>query len=585
MSSSSPQSPLSGVSASTVHQSAWLKPLWWATLAVGWLRLATMGFAPLFDTTEARYANMAQHMVLRQDWLVPYIPAFNGPFLGKPPLSFWLQAASLWVQGHLPPALQLFFTMEWAARLPNALQAVACVALTYWLAQRLYNKAVAVWAAWILTSTGFFFVIAASVSMDMLVCLSTLAVLAAGLGLVQAQQQGKPLLPWQAALGLALCLGMMSKGPVTWILALGPVVLWVLLGGTPWRAVWAAVKQLGLGWVLAAAVAVCAPWFLAVQQRHGDFFTYFFLQEHLLRYITPNYGDRYGGGHHQPYGASWVFTVLAFLPWSLLVLPPWAQRLAQVNTKAWQPVVALRRGVETLQQLVKRHPNTALLVCFAFCPALFFTAAKSLIMTYVIGGLPPLALLLAGWLAPKAQANKAYGFTALALGACTSLVIALWYTPLPLPAPLTFPSAKRTVVNFKATAPTLLRLQQAGQPLAGLPLYVWKGTAPFSYYLYTQQPLVQQVLSQGKELPLNQLMAVSFAVPTLEPEDLPEGLKPPAWPTAPFALIANREHQQQYAPRWRYLLQRRPATRVLATTAGYQLLWVGPEPMAQDCRL
>jgi 4-amino-4-deoxy-L-arabinose transferase-like glycosyltransferase len=542
-----------------------------------------MGFAPLFDTTEARYANMAQHMLLRQDWLVPYIPAFNGPFLGKPPLSFWLQAASLWVQGHLPPALQGFFTMEWAARLPNALEALACVALTYWLAQRLYGKTVAVWSAWILASTGFFFVIAASVSMDMLVCLSTLAVLAAGVGLVQAQQQAKPLLPWQVALGLGLCLGMMSKGPVTWVLALGPVVLWVLLCGRPWRTVWASVKALGLGWVLAAAVALCAPWFLAVQQRHGDFFTYFFLQEHLLRYITPNYGDRYGAGHHQPYGASWVFTVLAFLPWSLLVLPQWAQRaahglqagLAQVKMKEWQPFVVLSQGVSALQQGAQAHPYTALLACFAFFPALFFTAAKSLIMMYVIGALPPLALLLAGWLAPKAQANKVYGFAALALGGCTSVAIALWYTPLPLPAPLTFPSAKRTVVNFKATAPTLLRLQQVGQPLAGLPLYVWKGTAPFSYYLYTQQPLVQQVLSQGKELPLSQLMAVSFAVPTLEPEDLPVGVSSPDWPITPFALVANREHQQQYAPRWRYLLQRRPATKVLATTAGYQLLWVG----------
>src|SRR5690606_22195895 len=71
-------------------------------------RLATMAALPLMDTTEARYALSALKMAAMGDWVTPW--ADDGvPFWGKPPLSFWLTAASF----------RLFGVSEFTARLPH----------------------------------------------------------------------------------------------------------------------------------------------------------------------------------------------------------------------------------------------------------------------------------------------------------------------------------------------------------------------------------------------------------------------------------------------------------------------------------
>src|SRR5437879_8475883 len=82
---------------------------------------------PLLDPDEGLYAAIAQEMLSRADWVIPHV---NGlPYLEKPPLYFWLTAATMWLLG--PP--------EAAVRVWSALAALGTVLLTWRMGRRLYG--------------------------------------------------------------------------------------------------------------------------------------------------------------------------------------------------------------------------------------------------------------------------------------------------------------------------------------------------------------------------------------------------------------------------------------------------------------
>src|SRR5215203_7020421 len=80
-------------------------------ILIGLLLLArVMGMAvvPLMDTTEARYGETARIMAELKDWITPWFD-YGVPFWGKPPLAFWVTAASF----------KAFGVSEFTARLPH----------------------------------------------------------------------------------------------------------------------------------------------------------------------------------------------------------------------------------------------------------------------------------------------------------------------------------------------------------------------------------------------------------------------------------------------------------------------------------
>jgi 4-amino-4-deoxy-L-arabinose transferase-like glycosyltransferase len=329
------------------------------------LRLLSLGTAPLFDTTENRYANIAQQMILRQDWITPYIPAFHQPFLGKPPLSYWLTALSFMVFG----------CNEFSARFPNFIEGLLTLWFTFLVARKLFDRRTALLAPLILFSNLLFFVECGTVSMDMGVCLMTTASMWAYLCILKAARERRV---WQRALyeillGLWFGFGMLNKGPVSLVLFLGSIFLFGLFK-----------RNLGLlftpRWliVLPVAAIVSLPWYLAMQQANPDFFNYFFVHEHFLRYLKSDYGDRYGAGHHQPYGMAWPFLLLSFLPWGVFLLP----------VGAWLKTLWHERGW--------RVPDSILLLsAWVIFTPIFFTFARSMLMPYLLTSFPPLAILCA----------------------------------------------------------------------------------------------------------------------------------------------------------------------------------------------
>src|SRR5947209_8244119 len=56
----------------------------------------SLGF-PLFEPDESRYAELPREMLLRHDYVVPYLE--GEPYLEKPPLFYWLVAAAYRIFG------------------------------------------------------------------------------------------------------------------------------------------------------------------------------------------------------------------------------------------------------------------------------------------------------------------------------------------------------------------------------------------------------------------------------------------------------------------------------------------------------
>ncbi len=102
--------------------------------------LAGLGRLPLYGRDESLYAEAAREMHASGDWVVPRV---NGvEFLEKPPLNYWLAAASYRVFGVSPLA----------ARIPAALLGLATVLLVAGIGMRLWGRRAGLLAGFVLAS-------------------------------------------------------------------------------------------------------------------------------------------------------------------------------------------------------------------------------------------------------------------------------------------------------------------------------------------------------------------------------------------------------------------------------------------------
>src|SRR5512141_1511585 len=92
------------------------------------LYLGTTTGRAVIDYDEGYYAQAAKHMVERGDWVTPYANGVR--FLEKPPLLYWLTAASF----------SAFGINEIALRLPTALAVIALVWIVMRTAGRAFNE-------------------------------------------------------------------------------------------------------------------------------------------------------------------------------------------------------------------------------------------------------------------------------------------------------------------------------------------------------------------------------------------------------------------------------------------------------------
>ncbi|MBM2816548.1 MAG: glycosyl transferase family 39 [Ignavibacteria bacterium] len=105
--------------------------------------LPYLGSVHLFDWDELNFAEASREMLVTGDWLTVRID--YKPFHEKPPLFFWVQAASM----------AAFGVNEFSARLPNAVIGIISLLVIFSIGKKLYSRKFGI--IWVLCHIGSFF--------------------------------------------------------------------------------------------------------------------------------------------------------------------------------------------------------------------------------------------------------------------------------------------------------------------------------------------------------------------------------------------------------------------------------------------
>ena len=354
------------------------KTFWWLMAALVAVRLALMATVPVFEPSEARYAAISANMARSGDFVIPrFTHNFEyQSFDGKPPLVF--QAGGLFCR--------VFGVCEFAVRLFPFLSAVLLLTVLYRTAKRFSDAATARLAVLVCATCTAFYA-AAGISMtDM-----TLTCCVAGaLLLYRSFLDG---FAWRDAAGVAALLGagMIVKGPVSLVL-FGLPVLADAVVNRRWKGIFNG-KWLG---VAPLYLLVAVPWFVLVEQRNPGAVWYFFYNENFLRFVSHDYGDKYGAGREAFRGVSVLWALVATLPWSLLPLCDLASKLVHSHIR---PLAHLpNRAIE--------QSNDSPLRSFEFISLLAMTAFWCLTSRVLVYYLFPVIPLFAAGLALTAKRER-----------------------------------------------------------------------------------------------------------------------------------------------------------------------------------
>jgi dolichol-phosphate mannosyltransferase len=302
---------------------------------------------PLLEPDETRYAQIALEMTASGDWITPTLDGET--YLDKPPLLYWITAASM----------RVFGENERAARLPCTVAALLTVLTTYLLGRRLVGFRAAWCGAMALLLCGGYVLAGRFLLMDGPLTLFTAAASLAGW---LACRRTRLHLGWWLAAGAACGLGVLTKGPVAVVLVVPPLLAarWLSVD-SPRLRLWHAAL------FAAPIVLMTAPWFAAISAAHGEFFGYFFWKHHVLRFLN-------AFDHQEPWWFYLPVLVLGTFPLSLLAGP-------------------LLMFLFSREVRRRRTPELGFLLISAAWVVFFFSLSSCKLPTYVLPALPPIALL------------------------------------------------------------------------------------------------------------------------------------------------------------------------------------------------
>lgn len=404
-------------------------------------RFLTMYFMPFEDFTEPRYANIARMMAETGDWITPWFD-YGVPFWGKPPLSFWLESASF----------RLFGVTEFSARMPSWLVTATSGYLVYLTAKRFSGQRVALWTVLILFSMSGIYIAGGAVMTDTFLLLGMTLSIVSLIMVFDGQKRG-----WQWSFFIGLAIGLLAKGPIALVLTGGSVFIWLA-----WTYNWKTLFY-SLPWVRGTLLMLllAVPWYVIAELKTPGFLEYFILGEHFYRFIEPGWsGDLYGDAHIRPYGMIWLFLLIATLPWGLLLIAVLVYRM--IRKKSLIPGSEFSAITDTNKWLIS----------FALTPALFFTLSGNVLWTYLLPGLPPLALLsgkvLTKWL------DQARLFS-------MSRLILIFFVPVTVSSVVLYASSQTDLIESEKYLVNVYN--KTGLEKAG-PLY-YVGILPYSARFYS----------------------------------------------------------------------------------------------------
>ena len=362
------------------------------------------------DDVDAVQAQIARNMLQSGDWVTARL---NGvAYLEKSPMNYWLIAASFAVFG----------VHDWAARLPLASMVILLCWVTVRFGRWSFGPDAGFYSGLILSTCIGLFLFTRILIPDAVLTLTITLAMWCFLRTVEPDEHNPRL--WSILFAVFIGAGMMLKGLIAIVFPTGAAVVYLAVTRRLFsRETWRRLHPLSGAIVV---LIIAAPWialatlrnppsfdftFRSVPGQYHGFFWFYFMNEHVLRFLNLRYPHDY---NTVPRPLFWLLHIVWFFPWSFYF--PAVVRLS------FKPV--------------DRAGRTRLL---ALCWAGFVMAFFSFSTTqeyYSLPIYPALALLLGSAMAEEypwmKYATKALGIVAaLLLVVIAGILWQVWTLPTP----------------------------------------------------------------------------------------------------------------------------------------------------------
>ncbi|TET31906.1 MAG: glycosyltransferase family 39 protein [Planctomycetota bacterium] len=331
----------------TQRVSQWMEVAIVTLLAVAVFSIG-LGRVGLFEPDEARYGVIAKGMAGGGSLLVPHIA--DVPYLGKPPLVFWMSALAIKLSG----------PNEAAVRIVSVIFAALTVLMVFTYIRSKHGNAQARITAAVLVTCPFFWGLARTGLPDMpFTAFLTAAFISAHLAM-DSKRSGR----WRIAMYAALALAVMSKTFAAIPLVVGLVCLEAVLRRS-FQPLKVFVSPVGIPVFL----AIILPWFIALGIHQPEFLNRILWERNFAAFFSSTWS--------RP-GKWWLYPAVIFgamLPWSVFLVHGIA------GSRPWRKT--------------EREDSAP---AFAFtCAAvvlLFFQVAQTRVVQYILPAFPALAILV-----------------------------------------------------------------------------------------------------------------------------------------------------------------------------------------------
>lgn len=300
-----------------------------------------IGSIALLDPDEPVYAETAREMIEYNDYLSPRI--FNEYWYDKPPMYYWLVAG----------AQHIFGDNEFSARFPSALFGCLTLISMFLGVKKIFNNDVAYWSVIVLGSCIEFFYLAKAAVTDMtLLFFMTSAILAF-------------LNKKYFLLYIFMGLGTLTKGPIGLVFPGAIIFLYMLVTSR-----WNLLKEMKLQYGILIYALIAVPWNYLMYQVHGQIFIDTFFGFHnITRFTTAEHPTR----------VLWWY----YIPVLLVGLFPWVGSFFS----------SLKASItDSTSKDMKMLLFINVWWIFVF---LFFSVAKTKLVSYIFPLFPPISILIA----------------------------------------------------------------------------------------------------------------------------------------------------------------------------------------------
>ena len=271
-----------------------------------------IGPPSLMDDVDAVHAQIARNILDSGDWVTAHLDGVA--YLEKSPLRDWAMAVSY----------MIFGVHDWAARIPMALFTIALCWLTARIGGWAFGGRAGLYAGLALATCAGLFLFTRVLIPDVAL---TFAVTLAMWAFLRALEEDEPHPHrWAWIMAASIATGLLLKGLIAAVLPAGAGLAYLLLTRQLFRRrTWKRLRPVSGTLIM---LLIAAPWHVlatirnppyfyfsmrSVPGEYHGFFWFYFINEHLLRFLNMRYPRDYDT---VPRLYFWLFNLLWLFPWS-----------------------------------------------------------------------------------------------------------------------------------------------------------------------------------------------------------------------------------------------------------------------------